>query len=121
MWSALKSKFFSSTNSKARAKNRLHFVLVQDRAGLGAEQMARFKSELVAVVEKYFVIDKTHFDITYKRESESTCLQINSPVVVRRQDAAAAKNAGKQNQNQANSSKAAARNDKKIADNTKSR
>jgi cell division topological specificity factor MinE len=94
MWSALKSKLFSSGNSKARAKNRLHFVLVQDRAGLGAEQMARFKSELVAVVEKYFVIDKSHFDITYKRESESTCLQINSPVVVRRSDASNSKSSG---------------------------
>ncbi len=117
MWGALKSKFFSTTSSKSKAKNRLHFVLVQDRAGLGADQMARFKSELVAVVEKYFVIDKKHFDITYKRESESTCLQINSPVVVRRQDAVAGKVGAKGNQSsqKSSSNSGSSRNDKRTA------
>jgi cell division topological specificity factor len=72
--------------SKSLARSRLHFVLVQDRTGLGNDEMARFKSELVAVIEKYFLIDKQGFDIDYKREADTTTLLINSPVIVRRQD-----------------------------------
>jgi len=84
---ALKNRLFGShTVSKKRAKSRLHFVLVQDRTGLSGEEMAKFKQELIAVVEKYFVIDKQGFDVSYKRDTEATTLLINSPVVVRRQD-----------------------------------
>jgi len=80
-------KFFTSgAKSKSMAKSRLHFVLVQDRTGLTNEEMSKFKAEMVSVLEKYFVIDKQGFDIDYKRESDSTTLVINSPIVVRRQD-----------------------------------
>ena len=41
---------------------------------------------MVAVIEKYFVIDETGLDVSYKRETDSTMLIINSPVVVKRQD-----------------------------------
>ena len=88
MFQSLKNLIFrNSTTSKSRAKSRLHFVLVQDRAGLTGDEMSKFKEELVAVIEKYFVIDKTGFDIDYKRETDSTTLLINSPVVVKRQEA----------------------------------
>lgn len=72
--------------SKTMAKSRLHFVLVQDRAGLTNEEMAQFKKEMIDVIERYFVIDKKGFDIAYKRDQETTTLLINSPVIVRRQD-----------------------------------
>jgi cell division topological specificity factor len=87
VFSALKEKLFGqSARSKSLAKSRLHFVLVQDRTGLTNEEMAAFKSELVGVIERYFVIDKQGFDIDYRRESDTTTLLINSPVIVRRQD-----------------------------------
>jgi cell division topological specificity factor len=70
--------------SKSVAKSRLHFVLVQDRTGLTNEEMATFKEEMIAVIEKYFAIDKKAFDIAYKRDSDTTTLLINSPVVVKR-------------------------------------
>lgn len=76
----------SSRASKELAKSRLSFVLVQDRAGLTPDEMARFKKEMVAVIEKYFMIDEQGFDISYKRETDTTTLVINSPVIVRRQD-----------------------------------
>lgn len=72
--------------SKNEAKSRLQFVLVQDRTGLNNEDMVSFKCELVKVIERYFVIDKQGFDVSYQREGASTTLLINSPVVVRRQD-----------------------------------
>lgn len=74
-------------HSKGLAKSRLHFVLVQDRTGLSSDELSAFKKELIGVVEKYFVIDEAGFDIDYRRETDSTTLLINSPIVVRRQAA----------------------------------
>ncbi len=87
MFGGLKRLFGRNADSNKRAKSRLHFVLVQDRTGLTTDEMAGFKSEIMAVVEKYFVVDKQAFDVEYKRESDSTVLLINSPVVVKRQEA----------------------------------
>lgn len=85
----MKRLFMGDKESKSVAKSRLHFVLVQDRAGLTNEEMASFKKELVECIEKYFVIDETGFDIDYEREGDSTTLLINSPVIVKRQQAPA--------------------------------
>lgn len=82
---SLRTKLFGG-NSKSAAKSRLHFVLVQDRSGLTAEQMATFKREMLEVMERYFVIDKQAFGIDYKRGNETTTLVINSPILVRRQE-----------------------------------
>ena len=78
--------FGKGSASKAMAKSRLHFVLVQDRTGLSNNEMAAFKRELISVIEKYFVIDEQGFDISYQRETDLSTLLINSPIVVRRQD-----------------------------------
>lgn len=72
--------------SKASARSRLSFVLVQDRTGLNNDELASFKKEMIGVIERYFVIDESGFDIDYKRHSDTTTLVINSPIVVRRQD-----------------------------------
>ncbi len=87
MFAGLKDILFGDhKSSKSLAKSRLHFVLVQDRTGLTAEEMASFKKEMVSVIERYFVIDERGFDISYERGNETTTLVINSPVIVRRQD-----------------------------------
>ncbi|MCB0321383.1 MAG: cell division topological specificity factor MinE [Bdellovibrionales bacterium] len=83
----IKKIFGSSGESKSTAKSRLHFVLVQDRTGLSNDQMAKFRGELVEVIQRYFIIDEQGFDIDYERSGETTKLIINSPVVVRRQEA----------------------------------
>ena len=85
MFLALKQKLFGNANGSSKsARSRLHFVLVQDRTGLSSDEMAKFREEMVSVIEKYFMIDKSGFDIAYKRDSDTTTLLINSPVVVRR-------------------------------------
>ncbi len=76
----------SRSVSKSLAKSRLHFVLVQDRTGLSTDDMTNFKREMVEVIERYFVIEDRELDISYKRDTESTTLLINSPVRVRRAD-----------------------------------
>jgi len=88
VWLRLREKLFGSDSvSKNRAKNRLQFVLVQDRAGLTNEELGQFKREMIQVIEKYFVIDEKGFDISYKRGDDSTTLLINSPIIVKRQEA----------------------------------
>ena len=74
MLGLIKEKLFGGQSSKHRAKSRLHFVLVQDRTGLTSEDMAKFREEMIAVIDKYFVIDKQAFDVSYKRDSQSTTL-----------------------------------------------
>lgn len=87
MFDALKRKFFGNgRSSRSLAHSRLSFVLVQDRTGLTNEEMAKFRKELIGVIENYFVIDKQAFEINYRREADTTTLLINSPVLVRRQD-----------------------------------
>ena len=86
--SATKPEADGVSTSKSKAKSRLQFVLVQDRASLSSEQMVSFKKELVGVIEKYFVIDKERFDIDYRRNGETTTLLINSPVLVKKEESA---------------------------------
>jgi len=85
---ALKRKFFGNhKQSKTLAKSRLHFVLVQDRSGLTNEELAAFRGEICDVLERYFVIDKQAFDISYERDAETSTLLINSPLIVNRRQA----------------------------------
>lgn len=94
MLSLLNKVFGRSNESKVSAKSRLHFVLVQDRTGLNNEDLAGFKREMIEVIERYFVIDESGFDINYERANDTTKLIINSPIVVRRQDSSIAAGVG---------------------------
>ena len=76
--------FGSGEASQVVARSRLQLVLVQDRTGLSNEEMLSFKREMMGVIEKYFVVNAEGFDISYRREGDSTTLLINSPVVVKR-------------------------------------
>ncbi|MCS6893576.1 MAG: cell division topological specificity factor MinE [Deltaproteobacteria bacterium] len=70
--------------SNVIARNRLTVVLVQDRAGLTSKELDQFRAELISVIEKYFVIDVSGFDIDYKRQADCTVLSISSPVLIKR-------------------------------------
>jgi cell division topological specificity factor MinE len=71
-------------NSGNEAKSRLTFCLSQDRTGLNGEEMAKFKKELVSLIQRYFIVDEDKFGISYERKADTTTLLINSPVVVKR-------------------------------------
>ena len=92
MFGALKKLFgaiglLEAHESKGVAKSRLHFVLVQDRTGLTAEEMGLFRKEIMSVIDKYFQMDEDGLDVSYKRETGTTTLLINSPVLLRRKGA----------------------------------
>ena len=97
------AKLFGRDNSKSLAKSRLHFVLVQDRSGLSNTEMAAFRQEMVDVIQKYFVVNDKAVEVEYQRDSDSTTLRINSPVLRRRPELV-----NKENANQKNKTKKAA-------------
>jgi cell division topological specificity factor len=85
VFAAIKNMFRDRRASNVVAKSRLQLVLVQDRAGLSNEELAQFRRELMDVIQKYFVIDESGFDVNYQRSDDETTLSINSPIVVRRE------------------------------------
>lgn len=98
-------RLFGLGGSKQLAKNRLQFVLVQDRAGLTNEELTQFKKELVEVIQRYFVIADKGFDISYKRGGDSTTLLINSPIIVKRESAALSRGGVSRNSSRAHAAK----------------
>lgn len=69
---------FKSKESKGNARSRLEVVLVQDRSGLSSKDMKKFKKELLAVMQQYFVIEKKDLDIEWQREGNNTALVVNT-------------------------------------------
>ena len=45
------------SNSKSAAKERLHLVLMQDRANVSADFLELMKQEIIEVIKKYIDVD----------------------------------------------------------------
>lgn len=52
-----------SDNSKDAAKERLHLVLIQDRASVSADFLEVMKQEIIDVIRKYIEIDEDAIDV----------------------------------------------------------
>ena len=50
-------------NSKDAAKERLHLVLMQDRANISADFLALMKQEIIEVIKKYIDVDENAIDV----------------------------------------------------------
>jgi len=50
-------------NSKDAAKERLHLVLIQDRASVSADFLEVMKQEIIEVIKKYIEIDEKSIDV----------------------------------------------------------
>lgn len=57
--------------SGATAKDRLRFVLQHDRINLPPERMEEMKSEILAVIVKYLVVDKDRVEIDLEQRDRS--------------------------------------------------
>src|SRR5699024_1797178 len=49
--------------SKDAAKERLHLVLMQDRANVSADFLELMKQEIIDVIKKYIVVDEEAIDV----------------------------------------------------------
>lgn len=52
-----------SNNSKDTAKERLHLVLMQDRANVSADFLELMKQEIIDVIKKYIEVDESAIDV----------------------------------------------------------
>ena len=50
-------------SSKEAAKERLHLVLIQDRASVSADFLEVMKQEIIDVIKKYIEIDESAIDV----------------------------------------------------------
>ena len=76
-----------NSKSKDAAKERLHLVLMQDRANVSADFLELMKQEIIDVIKKYIDVDETAIDVrlTNKDNGDGTkgapALYANIPIV----------------------------------------
>ena len=58
-----KSENNNETKSKQTAKERLHLVLMQDRANVSADFLEMMKQEIIEVIKKYIEVDEKEIDV----------------------------------------------------------
>ena len=74
-------------NSKDAAKERLHLVLMQDRANVSADFLELMKQEIIEVIKKYIDVDESAIDVrlTNKENADGTngapALYANIPII----------------------------------------
>ena len=82
-----------SENSKDAAKERLHLVLMQDRANVSADFLELMKQEIIDVIKKYIEVDEKEIDVrlTNKENEDGTngapALYANIPILNIKNDA----------------------------------
>ena len=75
------------SNSKDAAKERLHLVLMQDRANVSADFLELMKQEIIEVIKKYIDVDESAIDVrlTNKENEDGTngapALYANIPIL----------------------------------------
>ena len=81
------------SKSKETAKERLHLVLMQDRANVSADFLEMMKQEIIEVIKKYIDIDEKAIDVklTNKMNDDGTvgapALYANIPIVTIKNEA----------------------------------
>ncbi len=76
-----------SNNSRDAAKERLHLVLMQDRANVSADFLELMKQEIIDVIKKYIDVDENAIDVrlTNKENGDGTngapALYANIPIL----------------------------------------
>lgn len=75
------------SSSKEAAKERLHLVLMQDRANVSADFLDLMKQEIIDVIKKYIDVDENEIDVrlTNKTNEDGTtgapALYANIPII----------------------------------------
>ena len=77
----------NTNSSKDAAKERLHLVLMQDRANVSADFLDLMRQEIIDVIKKYIEVDDKEIDVrlTNKQNEDGTtgapALYANIPIV----------------------------------------
>ncbi len=92
------SKKEQDDKSKTAAKERLHLVLMQDRANVSADFLELMKQEIIDVIKKYIEVDENEIDVrlTNKANTDGTtgapALYANIPIMSLKNEAKKASN-----------------------------
>ena len=121
----------ATNNSKDAAKERLHLVLMQDRANVSADFLELMKQEIIDVIKKYIEVDENAIDVrlTNKENEDGTngapALYANIPILnikneARKVESKKEKEENKEeNKNEKNKNKDNENNDKAKSDEVK--
>lgn len=71
---------FGRKRSKDQLKERLKLVLSYDRAGLTPGKMEELKSELLAVIGKYFPAKDNEYDVKLEQQGNRMVFVANLPM-----------------------------------------
>ena len=69
-----------TANSRDTAKERLHLVLMQDRANVSADFLDLMRQEIIEVIKKYIDIDESALDVRLKNQQKEDGTQ-GAPVL----------------------------------------
>ena len=81
-----------TNGSKNKAKERLHLVLMQDRANVSADFLELMKQEIIEVIKKYIEVEENEIDVRLTNEVKedgttgAPSLYANIPIVNIRND-----------------------------------
>lgn len=81
MLNSIMRKFFGKNGSKDTAKKRLKFALVYDRLQVTDDVLKDMQNEIVAVISRYFVIDRDNMKLDITRHNDLSALVLNTPIV----------------------------------------
>ena len=70
-----KKRELLKSNSKDKAKERLHLVLMQDRANVSADFLDLMRREIIEVIKKYIDIDEEAMDVRLTTETNEDGVQ----------------------------------------------
>ena len=80
----------NTSNSGDKAKERLHLVLMQDRANVSADFLELMKQEIIDVIKKYIEVDESAIDVRLTKgedgETGAPALYANIPILNIRND-----------------------------------
>jgi len=80
-------------HSKDTAKERLHLVLMQDRANVSADFLDLMKQEIIEVIKKYIDVDENEIDVRLANKTNedgttgAPALYANIPIISIKEDA----------------------------------
>ena len=107
----IKKEKENSKESSNTAKERLHLVLMQDRANVSADFLELMRQEIIEVIKKYIDVDETAIDVhlTNKTNEDGTvgapALYANIPIITIKNEARKLNVPNKEEQKEKNENK----------------
>lgn len=74
------NKWFRREDSSRTAKERLHLVLVHDRANLSPQVLEALKEDLISVISKYMEFDVNSIQVNLDGDDSTVALVANIPI-----------------------------------------